>query len=308
MNDRNFHRRIGHIGVLAVKKELTQRGWDVFEPEMDCGVDLIAYRDGYRFLRIQVKTTSSGKVGQHWAKFIVSRVKYNKRSRHGYSDLEIDFMVGCCLKNNNFWIIPISDVAGRLKAFCTKTDKHYMNWDLLEKFEPPYAFKELKEMSAHRELRINHSVSQKRMDRMKRHIDKLIELNRKISKERNKVKALYEKGEETIRRQDEHYSRLRGEYNELYFSVEEKIGKIHEEKDRKIYDLEKKVSECNSKIYWLEQSVKNHSLGHSEKARYGKQVEFLKYRGLTKQFRKWADGCESTQVSPKMPDIFQEAA
>lgn len=308
MKDRNFHRRIGHIGVLAVKKELTQRGWDVFEPEMDCGVDLIAYRDGYRFLRIQVKATSSGKAGQHWAKFIVSRVKYNKKSRHGYSDLEIDFMIGYCSQNNNFWIIPISDVAGKLKAFCTKTDKHYMNWDLLEKFEPAYAFKELKEMSAHRELRINHSISSKRMERMERHINKLVEINRKLSKEIRKYKALNEKNEETIKRNDANYSHLRGEYNELHFSVREKMEKIREEKDREIDSLTRSNSDKNSKIYWLEQSIKNHSLGHSEKARYGKQVEFLKYRGLTKQFRKWADGGDTTQESPKLPDIFAEAA
>jgi len=328
MKDRNFHRRIGHMGVLAVKKELTQRGWDVFEPEMDCGVDLIAYRDGYKFIRIQVKATFSGEAGRHWAKFIVSRVKYNKKSRLGYSDKEIDFMVGCCLQNNNFWIIPISDVAGKLKAFCTKTDKHYMNWDLFEDFEPTYAFKTQKTMTSYKTLKSSNAKAQRNIARLEREMNKTIDVLQSVFNSKKELMKITEEQKETISRldlevsqQNEKREREKSDMKEWY---DNKFHKLHEEfigRNRElerngdecwrlIRELRNKTTACDSKIKLLEYDNKKYRrrIAYLEGTRRKRRIRLRKYRGLTKQFCGLADGGDTTQESPKLPDIFAEAA
>jgi hypothetical protein len=136
MKDWNYHRKIGHVGVLAVRKELTMMGWNIAEPDVDCGVDLIIWRDGSSFIRVQVKTCVKGYKTSLGAKFLISRVKYKKKSRHGYSENDCDFIICHCLSNKGFWVIPILRVAGKLKMSVGKDDDFYKRWDYLESFSP----------------------------------------------------------------------------------------------------------------------------------------------------------------------------
>jgi len=136
MRDWNYHRKIGHAGVMAVKKELTIRGWNLAEPDVDCGVDLIAWGDGSAFIRIQVKTCTQGFKTQHGAKFLISRVKHNKKSRHGYSNKDCDFLVCHCLSNHGFWVVPINEAAGRLKFSVMADDEFHNRWDYMDSYYP----------------------------------------------------------------------------------------------------------------------------------------------------------------------------
>lgn len=159
MKDWNYHRKIGHVGVLAVRKELTMLGWNIAEPDVDCGVDLIIWKDGSSFIRVQVKTCVKGYKTSLGAKFLISRVKYKKKSRHGYSESDCDFIICHCLSNKGFWIIPILSVAGKLKMSVCKDDDYYKRWDHLDSFIP--SFNKISDREISEPLTASHIIREK---------------------------------------------------------------------------------------------------------------------------------------------------
>ena len=130
--DKNINRKIGAAGVMRVKAELLSRGFDVAEPDVDCGVDLIAW-DHRKIYRIQIKTTVQ-KHSEKNAIFHITRLtnKANK-SRSPYDPGEIDFLICVSIPLNQFWIIPANSIAGKMKANCNIDDDFNNKWFLLSR-------------------------------------------------------------------------------------------------------------------------------------------------------------------------------
>jgi hypothetical protein len=132
MKDKNINRKIGAAGVMRVKAELLARGFDVAEPDVDCGVDLIAW-DHKRIFRIQVKSTIQ-KPYKNGATFHTTKiVKKSNKSRSSYDPREVDFLICTCIPTNQFWIIPAKDAIGIFKTSVRVGDEYNNKWILLSR-------------------------------------------------------------------------------------------------------------------------------------------------------------------------------
>jgi len=132
MKDKNINRKIGAAGVMRVRAELLARGFDVAEPDVDCGVDLIAW-DHRKIYRIQVKTTVQ-RHSEVSAIFHTTRLTNKaQKSRSPYDPREIDFVICVCIPLNQFWIIPANFIAGTMKTTCHVDDDFNNKWFLLSR-------------------------------------------------------------------------------------------------------------------------------------------------------------------------------
>jgi len=130
--DKNANRKIGAAGVMRVKSELLTRGFDVAEPDVDCGVDLIAW-DHRGINRIQVKATTQV-YGKNSASFYTTRVvRRLSKGRASYDPREVDFIVCVSIPMNEFWVIPVSDINGEAKTRCLIGDEWHNKWFYLSK-------------------------------------------------------------------------------------------------------------------------------------------------------------------------------
>lgn len=129
-NDKNANRKIGAAGVMRVKGELLARGWEVAEPDVDCGVDLLAW-DSRRIARIQVKSSVRFYEKTHSSCFACSRLRPEAGKRSSYSPGDVDFVVCVCLPTGGFWIVPACDVSGKVKIHLTKTSNYHQAWELM---------------------------------------------------------------------------------------------------------------------------------------------------------------------------------
>ena len=130
--DKNANRKIGQAGVCRVKSELLLRGWGVSEPEVDEGVDLIAYDSRNYAVRLQVKASTQFYEKTKSARFYTSRITpraTNKRA--AYNPAEVDFLVCVCLPTNEFWVVPACDVKGRVKMHMTIGNDYHRQWVFL---------------------------------------------------------------------------------------------------------------------------------------------------------------------------------
>jgi hypothetical protein len=130
MKDKNINRKIGAAGVMRVKAELLARGFDVAEPDVDCGVDLIAW-DHRKINRIQVKATvqKTSDTGSH---FHVTRVVHKQaKSRSSYDPREIDFIICVSIPLNKFWIIPPKNALGKAKLYMSVGNQYHDKWIFL---------------------------------------------------------------------------------------------------------------------------------------------------------------------------------
>ena len=125
--DKNANRKIGAAGVMRVKSELLLKGFDVAEPDVDCGVDLIAW-DHKSVNRIQVKTTVQ-KYSPTYAAFHTSKLVHKcSTSRATYDPREVDFIVCVSIALNEYWIIPAGDVIAKRKTGVRIGDKYHNKW------------------------------------------------------------------------------------------------------------------------------------------------------------------------------------
>ena len=130
--DKNANRKIGAAGVMRVKSELLLKGFDVAEPDVDCGVDLIAW-DHKSVNRIQVKTTVQ-KYSPTYAAFHTSKLVHKcSTSRTTYDPREVDFIVCVSIPLNEYWIIPAGDVIAKRKTGVRVGDKYHNKWFYLSK-------------------------------------------------------------------------------------------------------------------------------------------------------------------------------
>jgi len=132
MTDKNANRRIGQAGVMRVKAELMLRGFDVAEPDVDCGVDLIAW-DHRSINRIQVKATTQ-KFSQNYCSFHTTKLVYKEKGkRANYDPREIDYIICTSIPLNQYWIIPAKDVASQCKTCVSVGDEYNNKWFYLSK-------------------------------------------------------------------------------------------------------------------------------------------------------------------------------
>jgi hypothetical protein len=129
--DKNNNRKIGAIGVIRTKAELIARGFDVAEPEVDCGVDVVAWDSELSVSRIQVKTTSNYCKKTGGARFQTSRMIWKTRKRDGYAASDVEFVICYCMPANTFWILPVSEVIGKVTLYLNKGDEHSERWERL---------------------------------------------------------------------------------------------------------------------------------------------------------------------------------
>lgn len=130
MTDKNANRRIGQAGVMRVKAELMLRGFDVAEPDVDCGVDLIAW-DHRGISRIQVKATIQNET-RKGARFHTTKLVHkSEKSRQSYDPREVDFLVCVSIPLNQFWIIPSKNVSGKCKIYMAIGNDYHNKWHYL---------------------------------------------------------------------------------------------------------------------------------------------------------------------------------
>ena len=170
-------RKIGAAGVMRVKAELLARGFDVAEPDVDCGVDLIAW-DHRKINRIQVKATvqKTSDTGSH---FHVTRLVHKQaKSRSSYDPGEIDFIVCVSIPLNKFWIIPTKDAFGKAKLYMSVGNQYHDKWIFLSQ-----AGREISgdKLESARELRMKLWELKKLNKKLSESIKKL-ELENEISK------------------------------------------------------------------------------------------------------------------------------
>jgi PD-(D/E)XK endonuclease len=167
--DKNFNRRIGHAGVMRVKAELMLKGFDVAEPDVDCGVDLIAW-DSKSISRIQVKSTNQ-KHGNNAARFQTTKlINGNDKSRRSYDPREIDFLVCVSIPLNEFWIIPAKDIQSKIKICMVTGNVYHNKWNYLSKSNRKIDGDQLSER---RDLLIQVVNSQKKIENLAKSINKL---------------------------------------------------------------------------------------------------------------------------------------
>ena len=130
MKDKNINRKIGAAGVMRVKAELLARGFDVAEPDVDCGVDLIAW-DHRKINRIQVKATVQ-RTSDTGAHFHATRLVHKQaKSRSSYDPSDVDFIICVSIPLNKFWIIPPKDVFGKAKLYMSVGNQYHDKWIFL---------------------------------------------------------------------------------------------------------------------------------------------------------------------------------
>ena len=132
MADKNANRRIGQAGVMRVKAELMLRGFDVAEPDVDCGVDLIAW-DHRSINRIQVKATTQ-RFSKNYCSFHTTKLVYkDKGKRANYDPKEVDYIICVSIPLNEYWIVPAKDAASRCKMCVSIGDEYHNKWFYLSK-------------------------------------------------------------------------------------------------------------------------------------------------------------------------------
>lgn len=130
--DKNANRKIGAAGVMKVKAELLLKGFDVAEPDVDCGVDLIAW-DHRSINRIQVKATVQ-KYSAGYSSFHTSKLVHKcSKSRASYDPREVDFIVCVSIPLNEYWIIPAAEATAKRKTGVRVGDKYHNKWFYLSK-------------------------------------------------------------------------------------------------------------------------------------------------------------------------------
>jgi len=130
--DKNANRKIGAAGVMKVKAELLLKGFDVAEPDVDCGVDLIAW-DHRSINRIQVKATVQ-KYSAGYSSFHTSKLVHKcSTSRASYDPREVDFIVCVSIPLNEYWIIPAVEASAKRKTGVRVGDKYHNKWFYLSK-------------------------------------------------------------------------------------------------------------------------------------------------------------------------------
>lgn len=126
----------GDIGLYAIVFDLSKKGFKVFTSNSEhIPFDLIAYKEGGKFARIQVKYRKivNGKID------ITSRTSWaDKNGTHTkeYDKSEIDFFAVYCPDNNQCYYIPIEKIekAFTLRVECAK-NKQSIGINLAEDFE-----------------------------------------------------------------------------------------------------------------------------------------------------------------------------
>ena len=104
------NRQIGAVGVSRVASALFRLGYSVLAPLEDfAGYDLVAEKNG-RFVRIQVKASSSLELGRNRYGF-VTHCGSGCRGRYSSS---VDWMVFYAIDQDLFWIRKTKDM--RLKT------------------------------------------------------------------------------------------------------------------------------------------------------------------------------------------------
>ena len=105
---------MGGVGVLAVAKQLTSKGWLVSAPMIDSGhYDLIA-DTGSRLYRIQVKYVEKLKDGILIVKNRTHSVYAGKISKTvNYTEQDIEVLAVYCAELDKCFYIPIERAAGR---------------------------------------------------------------------------------------------------------------------------------------------------------------------------------------------------
>ncbi len=135
---------IGRAGELRVASELLLRGFEVFRPETDSGIDLVL-SNGYR---IQVKTSSGWKNKKNnFFSYSFGFQSWKKENRKylPHDLAEVDCLILWPLSTDVFFIIPVSEVRGKRTIAFSLADKRnggglkskYLrfknNWDILQR-------------------------------------------------------------------------------------------------------------------------------------------------------------------------------
>lgn len=233
MKDKNANRRIGQAGVMRVKAELMLRGFDVAEPDVDCGVDLIAW-DHRGISRIQVKATVQ-KDGDRGARFHTTKlVQKSEKSRQTYDPKEVDFLVCVSIPLNQFWIIPSKDTHGKVKIYMTIGNDYHAKWHYLSQSNSGLCGDKF---ASRRELTLKLSTLRKESDRLKRFARK-VELERELLRHENRnfIRFLIRDG----------YSYKKIQHIERYATIHERKDWDHELGHQEAYQLECNISSLES--------------------------------------------------------------
>jgi hypothetical protein len=172
--DKNANRKIGAVGVMRTKAELLARGFDVAEPEVDCGVDVVAWDSELCVSRIQVKTTSNYCKKTGGARFQTSRMCWKTKRRDGYGASDVEFVVCYCMPANAFWVLPVSEVIGKVTLYLHEGDDHSEKWERISSNKARILgdkFKSIKQLvDTNRWLESQFEHAKARIDSLKKEI------------------------------------------------------------------------------------------------------------------------------------------
>lgn len=104
---------IGHIGELQTIKEMEKKGYEIYLPMKDKGIDFIAIKDN-QTTQIQVKTSTFHAESYYWFDLHKNRMIYNENTYYVFVlyVLPRRRMLG---KAKNYLVIPSQDLEEMIK-------------------------------------------------------------------------------------------------------------------------------------------------------------------------------------------------